>query len=178
MTSLLLIGASGVGKTAIAAQLQERGWLSADIDQAVSHRLGRSEISAYVDISTAQRRQVEQQIFQELVSQVLAQQPEHCVIAASSGLFGSDPEDIALAIPLQQWRDYGGKVVCLTAELGAMVTRLGLANSQLGGLVLPRRELRVQLEKRSEIYQKLADLEFDTTHTTPAHAASELQQLG
>lgn len=177
MSTLLLIGASGVGKTAIAAQLQTHGWLSADVDQAVASQLGRSETSAYVDIPIAQRRSVEEEIFLQLVTQVLEQQPENCVVAASSGLFGSDPGNIVLQEPLEQWKDGGGKVVLLTAELGTMITRLGLASAQLGGLVLPRRELRVQLEKRRGLYQELADLEFDTTNTTPAQAAQQLMQL-
>ncbi|MFY9262950.1 MAG: hypothetical protein GX483_00870 [Actinomycetaceae bacterium] len=181
MVAIILIGGSGTGKSAIVSELEERGFLSADIDVTTARVLDRTVSQLYLDTPTDQRRRTQTAVITELLDDIRNFPKQNYAIALpSDGLGTSLNDEYARVVrqSLQKLRTERGVVVIwLQAELTTLVNRNGLVGPRMTNLVLPRKELRLHLEQRAPVYAEFADHIVDTTDTEAAQAANQILGL-
>ncbi len=178
MTAILLIGASGTGKSAIAAELDSIGWTTADLDALVAQSVNMSVQDVVVDLDVQRRHELEHSILGELLDDVERHPDERWAIAVSSDALGNST-DATCGRELRQriatLAERGSAVVVgLHADLGKLVTRNGLMGPRSVSLIMPRREFRTMLEKRQPLYDSLATHNVDTSTTSPREAAETI----
>lgn len=178
MTAILLIGANGTGKSAIAAELDSIGWTTADLDALVARSANMSVQDVVLDLDTKRRRALEHSILGELLDDVESHPHERWAIAISSDALGDSREDSSGEELRQRIRTLAERgsavVVSLHADLGKLVTRNGLMGPRSVSLIMPRKEFRTMLEERQPLYDSLATHKVDSSTTTPREAAETI----
>lgn len=187
MKKIILIGAPGTGKSALAYSLQKYGIQAADIDQLVAEwELDAAEMILTGEAGKLQLAQLE---IWEALQADLPPSDISLVIALPAGIFfplGTDSNskttaklEKILAEKRQKLVDTLGSgdftVINLTANLSKLVVRKELIG-QRSSFILLRRELRRLYEERQNFYQEIATFSFDTSDTTPETAAAQIWQ--
>lgn len=187
MKKIILIGAPGTGKSALAHSLQKYGIQAADIDQLVAEwGLDAAEMILTGEAGKLQLAQLE---IWEALQADLPPSGISLAIALPAGIFfplGADSNskttaklEKILAEKRQKLVDTLGSgdftVINLTANLSKLVVRKELIG-QRSSFILLRRELRRLYEERQNLYQEIATFSFDTSVTTPETAAAQIWQ--
>lgn len=168
MTALLLIGPPGTGKSAVLGELEELGWMAADVDIAVSRTLGIDERDLHLDLPRDQLAATQREIARALFGDI-EQIAVDCAIAIPTSVAQAERETIV------ELRDSGTAIiVALSASLDKLVMRNGLVGVRSNNVVLPRKELRRHLADHQPLYDDLSSETLDTTEATPAEVAAEL----
>ncbi|QOQ38858.1 shikimate kinase [Trueperella pecoris] len=177
MSAIFLVGASGTGKSAIVSALGEAGWTVADVDLAVATRVGLTVADLYLLVDPEERRVRIAEAIGELLDDIEADPSGSWALAIPSAALG---ESLEAEGPFAGTRDRlraAGEVVHLTADLSTLVTRNGLIGPRSTAVVMPRKEFRAMLERRTPIYDAVSTATYDTTASTPAVAAEEIVSL-
>lgn len=187
MKKIILIGAPGTGKSALAYSLQKYGIQAADIDQLVAEwGIDAAEMILNGEAGKLQLAQLE---IWEALQANLPPSGISLVIALPAGIFfplGADSNskttaelEKILAEKRQKLVDTLGSgdftVINLTASLSKLVVRKELIG-QRSAFILLRRELRRLYGERQNFYQEIAAFSFDTSDTTPEIAAAQIWQ--
>jgi shikimate kinase len=153
MSTLVLVGAPGSGKSTVGALLAERlGVPFRDVDAVIAERTGKSISEIFTDDGEATFRALEEQVTAELL-------PLPGVLSLGGGAVLSATTRAAL-------RDHG--VVWLKVGLAQSVKRVGLDTARPLLLGNVRGQLRKLLDERAALYREVGNEVVDTDHTTPA----------
>lgn len=152
MSTLVLVGAPGSGKSTVGALLAERLGVSfRDVDAVIAERTRKSISEIFTDDGEATFRAVEEQVTAELL-------PLPGVLSLGGGAVLSATTRAAL-------RDH--RVVWLKVGLAQSVKRVGLDTARPLLLGNVRGQLRKLLDERAALYQEVGNEVVDTDHTTP-----------
>ncbi|WP_297566440.1 hypothetical protein [uncultured Arcanobacterium sp.] len=187
MKKIILIGAPGTGKSALAYSLQKYGVQAADIDQLVAE-WGIDAAELILDGEAGKLQLAQLEIWEALQAD-FPPSGVSLVIALPAGIFfplGADSNsktteklEKILAEKRQKLVDTLGSsdftVINLTANLSKLVVRKELIG-QRSAFILLRRELRLLYGERQNYYQEIANFSFDTSDTTPEIAAAQIWQ--
>jgi len=153
MSTLVLVGAPGSGKSTVGALLAERlGVPFRDVDAVIVERTGKSISEIFTDDGEPTFRALEEQITAELL-------PLPGVLSVGGGAVLSATTRAAL-------RDH--RVVWLKVGLAQSVKRVGLDTARPLLLGNVRGQLRKLLDERAALYREVGNEVVDTDHTTPA----------
>jgi shikimate kinase len=153
MSTLVLVGAPGSGKSTVGALLAERlGVPFRDVDAVIVERTGKPISEIFTDDGEPAFRAIEEQLTAELL-------PLAGVLALGGGAVLSATTRAAL-------RDH--RVVWLKVGLAQSVKRVGLDTARPLLLGNVRGQLRKLLDERAALYREVANEVVDTDHTTPA----------
>lgn len=178
MSVIALIGSAGVGKTSVLRELDQQGWVCADVDRISAQTLGLGYEDFFTERSQADRLATQYAVLDLLLTDVEAEPATNFALAIPANCLGTVPgDDAGQALAARMKRIPGLVFVELTAELGSLVTRNGLIGSRSSNFVLPRRELRAHLESRRPVWAELSDVTVDTTNLSPAEAAGHVIEL-
>lgn len=175
MSAIFLIGAPGTGKSAVVGELAKLGFTAADVDAAVAAAHGYSLEDFYVLLAAEQRKVLVAEALSDFLDDVDSDPAGRWALAIPSDALGDsldDPEHVPVRERLRV-----GTVVKLTADLSTLVTRNGLIGQRSATLVMPRKEFRLMLGARDEVYDAVADRIYDTTRRDVAELAKELVGL-
>ncbi|MDP9805439.1 shikimate kinase [Trueperella bonasi] len=177
MTAIILIGAPGTGKSAIVAELAQRGWNAADVDSVIAARHGMSLNDFYVLIDQNVRndsiRAELHAFFDDIESE-----PEHLwALAIPSDGLGVALDDDFADIRERLKRLPDAAIVNLSADLSTLVTRNGLIGPRSATMVMPRKEFRLMLADRKPVYDEVATHEYDTTNKSVSESAEAIISL-
>jgi shikimate kinase len=147
---IVLTGFMGTGKTVVGARLAERlGLPFIDLDRLIEDGAGMKVAEVFASEGEAGFRRRERELIATLAHR------RDCVIATGGGAV-LDPENV-------QHLKMGGVVVCLRADPGAILQRVGTDDRrpllEVQGRLARIREL---LEMRAAAYAR-ADLSIDTS---------------
>jgi shikimate kinase len=163
---LTLIGYRATGKTTLAQLLAERlGWDWVDADAEIVRRAGKSIDRIFAEDG--------EPTFRDLEALVIAQlcRRDRLVLAVGGGA--------PMRAENRRVMRAGGKVVWLTAPPETILARM-TADATTGILrpslteKPPLEEIIELLDRRTPIYQELADLTIDTEGKQPAELAAEI----
>jgi shikimate kinase len=153
MSTLVLVGAPGSGKSTVGALLAERlGVPFRDVDAVIVERTGKSISEIFTDDGEPTFRALEEQITAELL-------PLPGVLSLGGGAVLSATTRAAL-------RDH--RVIWLKVGLAQSVKRVGLDTARPLLLGNVRGQLRKLLDERAALYREVGNEVVDTDHTTPA----------
>ena len=147
---IVLTGFMGTGKTVVGARLAERlGLPFIDLDRLIEEGAGMKVAEVFASEGEAGFRRRERELIATLAHRL------DCVIATGGGAV-LDPENV-------QHLKMGGVVVCLRAEPGVILQRIG-TNDRRPLLEGQERLARIRelLEMRAASYAR-ADLSIDTS---------------
>ncbi|TMR08864.1 shikimate kinase [Nonomuraea turkmeniaca] len=160
MTTVVLIGPPGSGKTTIGRLLAERlGVGFRDTDADIEAVAGKPVADIFVEDGEARFRELEH----EAVRQALA---EHDGILSLGGGAVLNVETQALLA--------GHHVVYLQVGLSDAVQRVGLASARPLLVLNPRSQLKKLMEERRPIYERLAVVTVVTDKREPEELADEI----
>jgi shikimate kinase len=156
----VLIGPPGAGKSAVGPLLAELlGTTFRDTDADISAVAGQPVSDIFIE----QGEQAFRQLEREAVARALR---EHAgVLALGSG---------AVLDPDLQDRLDGLRVVGLAADFATVARRLGLDRPHIVIPGNPRGRLRVMLEERRPLYERLATLTVKTDDLDPDEVAAQI----
>lgn len=174
MSAIILVGPSGTGKSAVVAELGERGWIGADVDEVVARRSGMSLNDFYVLVDQNERNEIIRKELHAFFDDIEAEPDELWALAIPSEGMGTSLDD-----DFQDIRDRlkalpGATIVHLTADLSTLVTRNGLIGPRSATMVMPRKEFRLMMNARQPVYDSVSTHECDTTKRTPSDTAEEI----
>ncbi|WRS29695.1 shikimate kinase [Actinomycetaceae bacterium MB13-C1-2] len=170
--SLVLIGPSGSGKSAVGRVLSDR--LGSGLLDA-SEALGTEETSvteAFVQDPEDAQRRINMRA-RDLVEMVSKNTDQRHVVE----LPPSAPLDRAVRSALLAAREKDVIVIYLDANLETLARRSGLGAAQPGFLGTPRAWFRQLNRTLEEGYQGLYDLHCDTTHVDPDAVVDEIMRV-
>lgn len=176
MTSVLLIGAPGTGKTSVVTELQRNGWTAGDTGQALESEFGEEQYLVTVDVPASERTKRERDVLAAMLDDVANNPEANYAISAGSEVFGDDPsESPELIDTVESMRKNGSlRVVQLTSDLSSLMKRNGLMGQRSSSVVMPRKNLRELLDRRRPLYDSLSDSIIDSTDREPAHIAADI----
>ena len=163
---LTLVGYRATGKTTLAQLLAERlGWDWIDADVEIERRAGKSIDRIFAEDGEPAFRDLEAVAIVELCRR------DRLVLAVGGGA-PMRPES-------RRAMRAGGKVVWLAARPETILARMNAdatTNSRRPNLTEkpPLEEIIELLDRRTPIYQELADLAIDTEGKQPADLAAEI----
>ncbi|VEI12452.1 shikimate kinase [Trueperella bialowiezensis] len=174
MSAIILVGASGTGKSSIVRELGKRGWVAGDVDHVVASQAGMNVTDYYLSIEPGTRNATIREALNGFFDDIASEPAERWALAIPSEVF-SGKYDAEFAAE----RDRLGKlpdaiVVHLRADLSTLVTRNGLIGPRSGAMIMPRKEFRQMLHQREPSYAAVATHECDTTTMTPEQAADHI----
>jgi len=153
MSTVVLVGAPGSGKSTIGALLAERLSVTfRDVDAVIVEHTGRSITDIFTDDGEAAFRALEEQLTAELL-------PLPGVLSLGGGAVLSAATRNALR---------GHRVIWLKVGLAQSVKRVGLDTARPLLLGNVRGRLRKLLDERAALYREVATEIIDTDHTAPA----------
>jgi shikimate kinase len=156
----VLIGPPGAGKTAVGPLLAERlGTSFRDTDADISAAAGQPVSDIFIEQGEAAFRQLERE------ASARALREHDGVLALGSG---------AILDPDLQLRLEGLLVVYLAADFGTIARRLGLDRPHVVVPGNPRGRLRVLLEERRPLYERLASVTVKTDDLDPDELAAQV----
>jgi len=156
MSTLVLVGAPGSGKSTVGALLAERlGLPFRDVDAVIVERTGKSITDIFTDDGEAAFRALEAEITAELL-------PLAGVLSVGGG---------AILSAATRARLRGHRVIWLKVGLAQSVKRVGLDTARPLLLGNVRGQLRRLLEERAGLYSEVATEVIDTDSTAPAEIA-------
>jgi shikimate kinase len=156
----VLIGPPGAGKTAVGPLLAELlGTSFRDTDADVVAAAGLSVSDIFIE----QGEQAFRQLEREAAARALRE--HHGVLALGSG---------AVLDPGLEQRLEGLPVVYLAADFGTVARRLGLDRPRVVIPGNPRGRLRVMLEERRPLYERLATVTVTTDDDDPDELAEQI----
>ena len=160
--NIVLAGFMGTGKSAVGQIAAERlGLTFVDTDDLIEARVGRSIAEVFENDGEPAFRQLEADVCRHVASQ------NGHVIATGGGAL-LNPETRAAF-------ERGGLVICLSADLDAIIARVGVDPSR-PLFAAGRERLARLLEQRSALYDSLPH-QIDTTHLSPEQVAEEVIRL-
>ncbi|QRV02941.1 hypothetical protein JTE88_04275 [Arcanobacterium phocisimile] len=171
MSALILIGPDGSGKSTLLAEYARRGYTTADVDHAVACSLGVPVADLFTTVAPAQRIELTAAIVRDLFDDI-RREPQTLFILALPADYVDIPDVVAQFVTLKNDADL--TVVVVEAGVSALMTRLGLYGPRVTNIVLPRKELKAQLEKRLPLYYQHADHRVDTTHESRENMACDV----
>ena len=174
MSAIILIGPSGTGKSAVVADLGERGWTAADVEDAVARRNGVTLDDFYVLVEDRERNEAIRAELHAFFDDIEAEPDELWALAIPSGGLGTSLDDDFRDIRDRLAALPQATIVRLSADLSTLVTRNGLIGPRSGAMVMPRKEFRIMMEARQPVYDSVATHVCDTTGRTPAESAEEI----
>ncbi|MDY5404038.1 MAG: hypothetical protein SPG34_06870 [Trueperella sp.] len=177
MSAIFLIGASGTGKSAIVRELAKAGFTAADVDAAVAESQGYTLEDFYVLLEPERRKALVARALDDFLDDVEADPAGRWALAIPSDALGESLEEPTKAALVRARLRDAGTVVKLTADLSTLVTRNGLIGQRSATMVMPRKEFRLMLAARDEVYDAVAHYTFDTTKREAADVARELVAL-
>jgi shikimate kinase len=157
ITSIVLTGFMGAGKTTVGALLAERlGWAFADSDQVVEAQAGMTVAEVFERRGEASFRRMEADAVRDLAAR------EHVVLALGGGALESAPtREFLASLPC-------GRIVFLEAPLETLVSRCaGQANAPVRPVLRDREQLAARWQARLPLYRE-AHLVVTTADRTPA----------
>src|SRR5215213_9132656 len=159
MSTLVLVGAPGSGKSTIGALLAERLSVTfRDVDAVIVERTGKSITEIFTDDGEAAFRALEEQLTAELL-------PLPGVLSLGGGAVLSSTTRAALR---------SHRVVWLRIGLSQSVKRVGLDTARPLLLGNVRGQLLKLLNERAPLYAQVATEVVDTDDTTPAEVVETI----
>lgn len=175
MSTLILIGAPGSGKSAILSELASMGWTVCDVGPALAARAGVSIEDFYLFVSSDERTKAIRAAVMALLDDVEADPERRWALALPSEALGESLDDEAGSIR-DRVASSGATVIKLSADVSTLVSRNGLIGPRSATFLMPRKEFRLMLERRTPVYDALASAEYDTTRTLPRQVAASLDE--
>ncbi|WP_371174111.1 shikimate kinase [Buchananella felis] len=178
MSAIVLVGAPGSGKSAVAAELSKAGWRVWESDAAASAATNSSRSEAYLaergdEFAAAAAAAARERLaaLGDSPSAGTAQNAAPGEVLVFSSEVVDDP---AVRADLARFGAAGGSVVHLDADLAALTRRLGFTAP--GGLaaLTPRAMLRQMRRERLPLYQQVATSNVDTSFLTVAEVAARV----
>ena len=162
---IFLIGPTGSGKTAVGRQLaRETGLKFLDSDHEIEKRTGVEISYIFEKEGEAGFRDREKEMIREL------SQLDDVVLATGGGAILAPANRKCLA--------NNGTVIYLKTSIGEQLKRTGRSRKRpllFNGK--PREVLEEMARQRSPLYEKIADIEFDTSNQRVRSVASKLKTL-
>ncbi len=171
MSAIILVGPTGTGKSAVVAELAERGWTAADVADVVASRHGMSLNDFYVLLDQQERNDAIRHELHAFLDDIEAEPNEHWALAVPSEGLGLTLDDDFQDIRDRLKHLQDSVIVKMTADLSTLVVRNGLIGPRSATMVMPRKEFRIMMEERDPVYRAVSTHECDTTNRTPAESA-------
>ncbi|QWW18715.1 shikimate kinase [Schaalia sp. 19OD2882] len=169
-SALVLVGASGVGKSTVATVLGARWRIRVfDVDEVVADRLGASVGDLVIAKDTRLEEERRRVALAGLAVPATAEEARIVVLGTSQVL----DEEVVGA--LQVARRRGAQVVELTADTAEISRREGLNAPRSVGLGAPRAMLTAMLRTHHAACEPLADTSIDTCERTPEQVADAVE---
>lgn len=163
-SNLILTGFMGTGKTSVGRAVAERlGRTFIDTDAWIEDHAGKSVSAIFAEEGEDRFRSW------EAAACLSLSEPRTLVIATGGWTLGQPQNRSAL--------EHGGQVLCLSAEIPAILARLNCAaNRPLLAGQDRESKLRALLKEREALYRSFA-WQIDTTRLTVAQAAEHVLRL-
>lgn len=173
---VFIIGAPGTGKTSVATELQNSGWMVADLDDILLAR-GINPAEFVLEGKHTELEASYYELLTSLIEDVIRDPREKYAIALPSNFVvteGSRESNPKLCQTLACIQDVTPMyVVGLETNLSQLVLRNGLMGNRGVNPVMPRKSLRDLYERFSEAVSPLVTLYLDSS----AKSAAELAQV-
>ncbi|QJC21755.1 AAA family ATPase [Arcanobacterium buesumense] len=170
MQSVIIIGPDGAGKTTLVRALAQAGFTAGDVDLMVADTLEVSLADMYTVVDSHLRYQVMASIVRALFDDIASESDSVFALALPADFF--EYRDLSEELEKLRCLDVV-LVVGLEAGIDQLMKRLGLSGPRVTTIVLPRKELSVQLARRMPVYREHADEMIDTSRYD-AQEAGEL----
>jgi shikimate kinase len=166
MSSLVLIGAPGSGKSTVGKLLAEELNVSyVDTDQVIESNEGMSISDIFLNHDEKHFRNLER----ECVSLVLKEATNETSVISLGGGSILDPDT---QLDLESF-----VVVWLKVSIGEAMKRVGMNQARPLLLGNVRSNMINLLEKRTPIYESLASVTVDTSQLSPAESVAKIREF-
>ncbi|SPT74448.1 nucleoside/nucleotide kinase family protein [Arcanobacterium haemolyticum] len=171
MTSVVVIGADGAGKSSVLRALKTYGFLTADVDSLVAYELAVSPEDMFLEVPSEQRRACARRVACDLLADIRADRETRFAVALPADFC----DDVELEATCDSLRKCEHVVFLhVRASVDVLMRRLGMFGPRVTNVVLPRKELSIRLEERLPRYEEYADFDFDTSRFELSDLEKEL----
>lgn len=154
MTTIILVGVPGAGKSTVGRLLADRIHCAfIDTDSAIEEIAGKSVSDIFIEDGEPAFRKLEE----EVISQAITQ--SNSVVSLGGGALGSEKTREAIK---------GLTVIWLKADLASAVARVGMNRNRPLLLGNVRGQLAELMSAREPLYRQTATLTVDTSQMTAA----------